>query len=76
MFISFREEFSGGWNLWLGDEEVTSLTPELKQELPAMAFDEKAEMFFFRLCGRTKPETRALEISPKYWMALTFLSSV
>ncbi|ETI51061.1 hypothetical protein F443_05536 [Phytophthora nicotianae P1569] len=46
MFIAFREEFSGGWNLWLGDEEVTSLTPELKQELPAMTFDEKAEILY------------------------------
>ncbi|ETP48759.1 hypothetical protein F442_05584 [Phytophthora nicotianae P10297] len=23
MFIAFREELSGGWNLWLGDEEMT-----------------------------------------------------
>ncbi|KAG1684420.1 hypothetical protein DVH05_028244 [Phytophthora capsici] len=42
MFIAFREKFSGGWNLWLGEEEETTLTPELKQELPAMTFDEKA----------------------------------
>ncbi|ETO79801.1 hypothetical protein F444_05580 [Phytophthora nicotianae P1976] len=64
MFISFREEFSGGWNLWLGDEEVTSLTPELKQELPAMAFDEKAEMFFFACVVEQNPRLERSRYHP------------
>ncbi|ETN12060.1 hypothetical protein PPTG_09708 [Phytophthora nicotianae INRA-310] len=63
MFIAFREEFSGGWNLWLGDEEVTSLTPELKQELPAMTFDEKAEMFFSLVWSNKTRDSSARDIT-------------
>ncbi|KAE9251776.1 hypothetical protein PF004_g2308 [Phytophthora fragariae] len=53
MYITFREEFASGWNIWLGDEEVATLAPELKGEMPSMSFDEKADMFF-RLSVWTK----------------------
>ncbi|KAF4137168.1 hypothetical protein GN958_ATG13636 [Phytophthora infestans] len=46
MYIAFLEEFASGWNIWLSDEQVTKLEPELKQEMPSMSFDEKAAMFF------------------------------
>ncbi|KAF4128940.1 hypothetical protein GN958_ATG21852 [Phytophthora infestans] len=46
MYIAFQEEFASGWNIWLSDEQVTKLEPELKQEMPAMSLDEKAAMFF------------------------------
>ncbi|ETL99504.1 hypothetical protein L917_03662 [Phytophthora nicotianae] len=46
MYIAFREEFASGWNLWLGDEEVATLSPEQKQEMPYLSFDEKAANFF------------------------------
>ncbi|EEY67217.1 uncharacterized protein PITG_04174 [Phytophthora infestans T30-4] len=46
MYIAFREPFSCGWNLLLGDRELATLSPELKKELPEMSFDEKAANFF------------------------------
>ncbi|KAE9004240.1 hypothetical protein PR001_g17770 [Phytophthora rubi] len=46
MYIAFREPFHGGLILWLGDEEVATLTAEQKAALPTLSFDEKAKNFF------------------------------
>ncbi|ETP41119.1 hypothetical protein F442_11653 [Phytophthora nicotianae P10297] len=53
MFIAFREPFHGGWMLWLGDEEVSRLTPQQMAGLPHLPFEEKAQ-YFFRLSLWTK----------------------
>ncbi|KAG7388568.1 hypothetical protein PHYPSEUDO_012205 [Phytophthora pseudosyringae] len=68
-FIAFREEFSGGWNVWLGDEELATLTPDLKQELPAMTFDEKSSMFFCLSVWSKRRQTRTLKRSLTCWAA-------
>ncbi|POM76721.1 Hypothetical protein PHPALM_6005 [Phytophthora palmivora] len=60
MFIAFREEFHSGWNLWLGDDEVATLPPNLKELFSAMTFDEK-KLKFFRLTLWTKNKKRALD---------------
>ncbi|KAL3657190.1 hypothetical protein V7S43_017851 [Phytophthora oleae] len=60
MFIAFREEFHSGWNLWLGDDEVATLSDELKEYFSSMSFDEKA-LKFFRLTVWTKNKKRGLD---------------
>lgn len=57
MFIAFREEFYGGWILWLGTDEILKLTPDQKKQFAAMTFDEKAS-HFFRLTVWTKSKKR------------------
>ncbi|KAG1683231.1 hypothetical protein DVH05_014746 [Phytophthora capsici] len=53
MFIAFRGPFHGDWMLWLGDEEVSRLSPQQKAGLPHLPFEEKAQ-YFFRLSFWTK----------------------
>ncbi|KAG1686503.1 hypothetical protein DVH05_006517 [Phytophthora capsici] len=64
MYIAFREPFSCGWNLWFGDRELTTLSPELKKELPEMSFDEKAANFFrLPIWQRKKRDVEAQDIT-------------
>ncbi|ETP21836.1 hypothetical protein F441_04730 [Phytophthora nicotianae CJ01A1] len=64
MYIAFREPFSCGWNLWLGDRELATLSPELKKELPEMSFDEKAANFFrLSVWQRKKRDVEAQDIT-------------
>ncbi|ETP43544.1 hypothetical protein F442_09712 [Phytophthora nicotianae P10297] len=64
MYIAFREPFSCGWNLWLGDRELATLSPELKKELPEMSFDEKAANFFrLSVWQRKKRNVEAQDIT-------------
>ncbi|KUF64303.1 hypothetical protein AM587_10009484 [Phytophthora nicotianae] len=64
MYIAFREPFFCGWNLWLGDRELATLSPELKKELPEMSFDDKAANFFrLSVWQRKKRDVEAQDIT-------------
>ncbi|KAL3673705.1 hypothetical protein V7S43_001402 [Phytophthora oleae] len=53
MFVGAREEFYGGWVLWLGNQEAATITPELRARVPSMRSETKAR-FLFRLSQWTR----------------------
>lgn len=46
MYIAFREQFHGGWTIWLGNEEVGTMSPDLRARLANMSPDKKARHLF------------------------------